>query len=169
MTPHLLDCLTQAVEIRFNGAIFAQDLLLDEGAPKGLIDIFNKVCKEGYKLQDGARGTFYFKLKPSHLRKKYDVPAVVGIFSYFKYAEGYTPYYLGWVLEDPEYSPYWVFNSKRNNKDRYERVSVYGYTYYDTPQEAYIDLIKNWYENGIYEHDNLINERDSNDANEDGY
>jgi len=169
MTPHLLDCLTQAVEIRFNGGTFAQDFLLDCDAPSGLIDIFNNVFEKEYKLEDTARGTYYFKLKPSHLRKKYDVPAVVGIFYCFQYAKEYVPHYLGWVPEDPEYNPYWVFNSKRSNNDKYERVSIYGDTYYDTPQEAYIDLINSWYENGIYEHDNLVNERDSNDANEDGY
>lgn len=161
MTPHILDCLTQAVNLRFKGATFAQDLLLDWSAPQTLIDIFNNVFEKEYKMEDSARGSYYFKLGCSKYRKEDQVPPVKGIFSYMVFISDRP---LGWTYVA---EGFWTFKSIVDSEK--VGVNLYGDIYYKTPEEAYIDLIKNWYENGIYPEDNIINERESNDANEDGY
>ncbi len=166
MTPHILDCLTQAVNLRFKGATFAQDFLLDGSAPQTLIDIFNNVFEKEYKLEETPKGSYYFKLHCKKYRKEDRIPAIIGMFTIFKYEE-YVPE-IGWNLKGFEEERTWGLDVKVGEYE-YVRLSSYGDDYYWTPQEAYIDLIKCWYENGIYPEDNIINERDSNGANEDGY
>lgn len=165
MTPQLLDCLTQAVNLRFKGATFAQDLLLDEGVPQELIDIFNNVFEKEYKMEDSARGSYYFKLVNSKHRKQDEIPAVIGMFDTWDFKE-FIPE-PGWQQIEDMYGDYWILHVFANEK--YSYLSGYGETYYDSPEKAYIDLISKWYENGIYPEDNIIKERESNDANEDGY